>query len=308
MNDKIVIITGANSGIGREAAFLFAQSGYTVVMGCRNIDKSLPVRDEIANISNNENVFVKQVDTSSFSSIRKFCESFKNEFPKLDILIHNAAYFSHGDPYFLSEDNVEIAFATNVAGPFLMTNLLSEHLRKADDARVLNASSSIIKHFFSPKKALDFENLQGLKYGQKKQTVYLRYCNSKMAFLMLTFRMAKAYSQHGITVNSFQINGAKMSKNTLKKFKFPWIIIAHIENLFFKPPAYMAERYFELCTSERFAGVSGKHFNNHLEAMLPGPKKPTPKDIWGSVYYPPYADREDIAEKVWENCINFTSV
>jgi NAD(P)-dependent dehydrogenase (short-subunit alcohol dehydrogenase family) len=307
MNQKIVIITGANSGIGKEAALKFAQQEYTLIMACRNLDKSKAVQREIISDSENQHVYLKEVDMSSFASILTFCNDIKNQFPRLDILIHNAAYFNHGEDYRLSTDNIEITFATNVVGPFLITNLLLSHLKKSNDARVLNASSNIIKHFFSPKKEIDFNNLHAITDNNYKHSVYKAYRNSKMAFLMLTFRMADEYKNFGVKVNSLQINGARMSKETLMKFKPVWRMVARIQNLFFSKPEFIAQSYFDICTSERFENTTGEQFNHKQKIMKSGPEKPTFKDIWGTDYYPVYASRPNMQEKVWTLCLSLTN-
>jgi hypothetical protein len=75
------------------------------------------------------------------NSIRKFCSEYKSNYDKLDILIHNAAYFNHGEKYQLSPNNIELTFATNTFGPFLMTTLLSDYLKKApyaDDTKTID--------------------------------------------------------------------------------------------------------------------------------------------------------------------------
>lgn len=303
---KIVVITGANSGIGKEAALMFAQHDFKVVMACRSIEKSQKVQEEIIKRSGNNDVQLMKLDTSSFESIKEFSEKFKKEYPKLDILINNAAYFEHGAKYKLNENGIELTFATNVVGPFLLTNLLHDSLKKSDDPRVLNASSNIIKHFFSPKKQIDFKNLQGVKIEGHKHSVYNCYRNSKMALLMLTFRMAQEYKESGVKFFSLQINGARMSKDTLKKFKMPWRLVAHIQNIFFPHPSYMANSYFEICTSEEYKAITGKHFNDKLEVMKVATENPAIKDILGTSVYPAYADREDIQDKVFKLCQKLT--
>lgn len=303
----IVVITGANSGIGKEAALRFAQNNFKVVMACRSIEKSLKVQEEIIKRSGNNDVQLMKLDTSSFESITEFSENFKKEFPKLDILINNAAYFEHGANYKLSENSIELTFATNVVAPFLLTNLLLDSLKKSNDPRVFNASSNIIKHFFSPKKQIDFENLQGVKTEGHKHSVYNCYRNSKMALLMLTFRMAREYRESGVKFFSLQINGARMSKDTLKKFKMPWRLVAHIQNIFFPHPSYMANNYFEICTSEKFKNVTGIHFNDKLEVMKVAPENPALKDILGTSVYPAYADRQDVQDKVFLLCQKLTA-
>jgi NAD(P)-dependent dehydrogenase (short-subunit alcohol dehydrogenase family) len=302
MNEQIVVITGANSGIGKETTLKFARAGYTVIMACRNLEKSKKVQDEIVAASKNEKVYLMQLDMSSFNSIKSFADEFINKFPKLDILINNAAYFNHGEDYRLTADNIEITFATNAVGPFLLIHLLQNLLKKSDDARVLNASSNIIKHFFSPKKEIDFDNLQGISDKNYKHSVYNCYRNSKMAFLMLTFKMARDFAKTGIKFYSLQINGARMSKESLKKFKPGWRFIARIQNLFFPPPEFMATNYFEICTSEKFRNESGIHLNHKLEIMKPGPDNPSLKLILGTEYYPVYAENEPIQNNIWDFC------
>jgi len=128
MGEQIVVVTGANSGIGKETALKFANAGDTVIMACRNLEKSKKIQDEIITASKNDNVFLMQLDMSSFESIKSFADEFVSKFSKLDILINNAAYFNHGEDYRLSADTMEITFATNVAGPFLLIHLLQNQL------------------------------------------------------------------------------------------------------------------------------------------------------------------------------------
>ena len=307
MDHKIVIITGANSGIGKAAALIFARENYTVVMACRNIEQSKPVQEEIISESGNQNVILMEVDMSSFDAIHAFCEDYKSRFQKLDILIHNAAYFNHGEKYRLSSDHIELTFATNTVGPFLMTHLLLEPLKKSSDPRVLNASSNIIKHFFSPKKAIAFDNLKGMVNKKLKHSVYNSYRDSKMALVMLTFKMAEDFKDDGIKVNALQINGARMSKATLKKFKPIWRIPARIQNLFFPPAEFMANNYFQICKSDKFSNISGKLINHKLEIMVAGPENPGLKAIWGTSVYPVYADNREIQNKVWQLCREWTA-
>ncbi|REL37736.1 SDR family NAD(P)-dependent oxidoreductase [Rhodohalobacter sp. SW132] len=310
MNQKTVIITGANSGIGKAAARKFAGEGHTVIMACRNLEKSRPVRDQIATKTGNGRVLLEQVDMSSFESIRDFCSTYQEKHQKLDILIHNAAYFNHGSPYKQSPDGIEITFATNVAGPFLMTMLLRDLLAASDDARILHAGSNIIKHFLNPKKEIDFDHLQKEPENPRNHSVYINYRNSKMALLMLSFRMAKEFAGDGIKTYSLQINGATMSKEALMKVKPHWRIIARIQNLFFRPPEFTANLYYEICISEKFREMSGVHFNHKLDVMQPAKTDAgiitDIKQGAGADVYPAYAMNEEASEKVWNVCNELT--
>ncbi len=310
MKKRTVIITGANSGIGKAATLQFAKEGYTVIMACRNIEKSERVQKGIMEETQNRNVELMKLDASSFESIHQFCEQFKKRYETLDILIHNAAYFNHGAKYCVSEDGIEMTFDTNVVGPYLITYLLLDHLKKSDDARILNAGSNIIKHFFDPKKKIKFSNLQG-ENNDPKFSVYKMYCQSKMALMLLTFKMAVEFKNHRIKVNALQINGATMSKETLQKVTLGYRMIARVQNLFLRPPSYMANNYYEICTSDRFKATTGKLFNDKLEIMKASPQQSQGfiqdiKQATGSDLYPYYADDQTMTNAVWEFCERVT--
>ncbi|OIJ12843.1 short-chain dehydrogenase [Anaerobacillus arseniciselenatis] len=310
MKKRTVIITGANSGIGKAATLQFAKEGYTVIMACRNIEKSEKVHKDIIEATQNRNVELMKLDASSFQSIHQFCEEFKKRYETLDILIHNAAYFNHGAKYCVSDDGIEMTFNTNVVGPYLITCLLLDQLKKSDDARILNAGSNIIKHFFDPKKKIEFSNLQG-ENNDPKYSVYKMYCQSKMALMLLTFKMADEFKNHGIKVNALQINGATMSKETLQKVTLRYRLIARVQNRFFRPPSYMANNYYEICTSENYKDTTGKLFNDKLEIMEAAPKQPQGfihdiKQVTGSSLYPYYADDPTMTNEVWEFCERVT--
>ena len=306
--EKIVIITGANSGIGKAAAHLFAKAGHTVIMACRNLEKGKHVKQEIEEASHNNKIGLMQLDMGSFESIHQFCTAFMDRYERLDILIHNAAYFNHGSKYRLSPDNIELTFATNTFGPYLMTELLLDHMKKSQDARILHASSSIVKHFFEPKRKIDFDRLIGAMENTNGFSVYNMYCQSKMALVMLTFKMAKEYEKYGIKVNALQINGAKLSKETLQKVTLKWRLIARIQNLYFPPAEKMAEIYYYMSISEEFKTITGKLINDKKQIMNRGVAKPGPlmqiKQVTGTSYYPRYADQIENLDKLWRICLD----
>ncbi|SHR97179.1 short-chain dehydrogenase [Mycobacteroides abscessus subsp. abscessus] len=206
MEDKIVIITGANSGIGKAAALKFATEGYRVIMACRNLEISAAVQKEIIHTTKNTHVDLLKLDISSFDSIRTFCATFKDTYPRLDILINNAAYLNHGEKeYKLSPEHIELSFATNTFGPFLLTRLLADYLAKSQDPRVLNACTTNIKNFFNPNRKIEFDNLRGEMRGTRSYSVYKMYGDSKMALLMLTIKMAEELKSQGIKSMPFKL-------------------------------------------------------------------------------------------------------
>jgi NAD(P)-dependent dehydrogenase (short-subunit alcohol dehydrogenase family) len=303
MKDKIVIITGANSGIGKAAALKFATEGYRVIMACRNMETSKAAQKEITAASNNTNVDLMEVDVSSFDSIRTFCSAFKAKYPRLDMLVHNAAYLNHGEKkYRLSPEHIELTFATNTFGPFLMTRLLADHLHKSQDPRVLNACTTNIKHFFDPKRKIEFDNLRGEFRDTRSYSVYKMYGDSKMALLMLTFKMSEEFKSLGIQVNALQINRVKLSNETIKKMRSFWKVIAWAQNLTNPLPSGMADNYFHICTSNEFKNVTGQLINHKREIVQPSPNEKgitQLKNIFGSRSYPNYATDTQKVEKIW---------
>ena len=313
MKEGIVIITGANSGIGKASAIKFAKEGFRVVMACRNLERSRVVQQEIIESTNNDSVELLQLDVSSFHSIRDFCSDFCAKYDKLDILIHNAGYFKHGEKeYQRSVDNIELSFATNVFGPFLMTKLLSSLLRKSEDGRVLNACSTNIRHFLNPKRKIDYDNLHGeLKEGIPYNS-YKMYGDSKMALLLITFQLAEYYKNDGIKINAVQIPAIKMSKDTISNFKSIWKVAAFIQNRFSLPTEYMAEIYYRICTSPDYNDVSGKlmdekgqilHASHYLSGLTQEIKKLKDKRI-----YPSYASNQDNIDQMWELANQLTNL
>ncbi|KAA9022031.1 SDR family NAD(P)-dependent oxidoreductase [Niallia endozanthoxylica] len=302
MKEKIVIITGANSGIGKAAALKFAE-GFRVIMACRNMEISPAVQRDIIETTRNTHVDLMELDVSSFDSIRTFCTAFKSKYPRLDILIHNAAYLNHGvKEYKLSTDHIELSFATNTFGPFLMTRLLLDHLKKSPDPRILHACTTNIKSFFDPKRKIEFDNLRGELRGSRPYSTYKMYGDSKMALLMLTFKMAEEFKSMGILVNALQINRVKLSKETINKMHSFWKVFAWVQNLTNPLPLDMADNYYHICTSDEFKSVTGQLINHKREIVKPSITEKgftQLKNIFGSSSYPSYATNAQNVEQIW---------
>ena len=139
MENKLVIITGANSGIGFETTKAIAKKGAYIVMVCRNEEKAENARQEIVEETGNSSLEIVLCDFAIQADIRKAADEIKEKFDKIDVLINN-----HG--FLASErnetvDGLEETFAVNHIGYFLFTNLLLDHLKAADSARVVNVAS-----------------------------------------------------------------------------------------------------------------------------------------------------------------------
>ncbi|WP_153732252.1 SDR family NAD(P)-dependent oxidoreductase [Sporosarcina obsidiansis] len=311
MTEKYVMITGANSGIGRAAALKFASEGYHVIMACRNMKISVPVQNEIIASTKNSHVDLLELDISSFDSIRRFCKIFKSSYSRLDIVINNAAYLNHGEKeYKLSADQIELSFATNAFGPFLLTHLLADLLAKSPDPRVLNACTTNVKNFFDPKRKIEFDNLRGELKDVRPYSKYKMYGDSKMALLILTFKMAEQYKHLGIKINAIQINRVKLSKETINKMRSFWKVLAWVQNLTNPLPVYMADNYFHICTSDEFKNSTGQFINHHKNIITPSITEKgvaQVKNIFGFSTYPRYALDPQNMEQIWTLCKSLTN-
>ena len=306
---RTVVITGANSGIGKAAAVRFAACGDRVVMACRDLERSERARQEVMAASGSDRVELMRLDVSSFASVREFCAAFRQWHPVLDVLIHNAGYFNHGiRTYQLSPDGVELTFATNVFGPQLMTELLLEPLSRSADARILFASSTNLKNFFDPKRAIEFDNLRGEHSGSRKYSVYRMYGDSKMGLLLLTYRMAEEYADLGIRVNAIMIPATRVEKSTLRKLRGHFRLIGPIiQNLnpWALEPEDIAESYHHICTSDEFREVTGAlvdHRNRVIEpAESDRPLGPLAilRELRDTRHTPAYANDPANIERMW---------
>src|SRR5688572_14765157 len=126
MSKRVFLVTGATSGIGKALGFDLAKTGETVLLTARDQERRNAVHEEIMSEIQNPNVELLSCDLSSFGSIKNFAAFVKSKYPKIDVLINNAAVVKRERT--VSIDGHEMMFATNHLGPFLLTNLLLDHL------------------------------------------------------------------------------------------------------------------------------------------------------------------------------------
>ncbi len=305
-----VIITGANSGIGKAAAVKFASEGHQVVMACRNMEKSRAAQADICKASGNDTVELMQVDVSSLESVAAFCAAYRERYGRLDVLVHNAGWFNHGlTTYQSSVDGLEMSFAANVFGPFLMTELLADMLAESADARIVHACSTNIKNFFDPKRAIEFDNLRGEHEGTRKYASYRMYGDSKMGQLLLVYKLAEVYRAQGIKVTALMIPATRVSADTMQKFRGIYRIIGPlIQNLnpWTREPEDIAACYYAMAVDDRFKDVSGALVNAKLDIVQPaesdGPLLPWKliDELLNTRHTPAYANRASNIEQMWE--------
>src|SRR5690242_4001256 len=139
MDGRVVLVTGATSGLGLAAAEGFARLGASVQLLARSEERGERARARVVERSGNSDVQVGLCDLSDLKAVQRFAERFSAEAPRLDVLVNNAGALPSERT--LSPDGIELTFATNVVGPFLLTNLLIPLLEKSAPARIVNVSS-----------------------------------------------------------------------------------------------------------------------------------------------------------------------
>ena len=186
---KIVVITGANSGIGFATALGLARQGAEIVMVCRNADRGNAAMRIVARVASMPPLLFV-ADLSSLDSVRQLSTTLHERISRIDVLINNAgAAFAKRE---FTVDGIEKTLATNHLGPFLLTNLVLDLIRRSSAGRIVNLTAGI------PVSRSSFlENLQGEKhYGQ-----FSAYRSSKVGNILFTYELARRLEGTGITVN-----------------------------------------------------------------------------------------------------------
>lgn len=191
MNGAVVIITGANSGIGLEAAKTLAMHNARVILAVRNESKGQRAKDAILQASPPAHVEIMQLDLADLSSIRNFAEAFLARQEPLQLLINNAGVM--GPSYGKTKDGFEMQFGTNHLGHFALTGLLLHGLRQATGARVVTVSSAA-----HTAGHIHFDNLDG-RAGYRRWGFYGQ---SKLANLLFAYEFQRRLTMANVDIKS----------------------------------------------------------------------------------------------------------
>ena len=247
MKGKICLITGGNSGIGREAALGVARLGATVVIVARDASKGHASISMIREKSGNQNVNLIVADLSSMNSVRSLAESFLRDYPRLDVLINNAGTYL---PKRISTaDGYEAVFATNHLGHFLLTNLLLDRIKASAPARIINVTSDAHRG-----AEIDFEDLM----QEKKYSAFKAYHQSKLANVLFTYELARQLQGTGVTVNCLHPGVVRTGFG--KDMGGMFSISVKIAGPLMMGPEKAARALVYLASSPDLDGVTGKHF------------------------------------------------
>ena len=244
------MVTGANAGIGKITAQELARMGAHVVMVARSRERGEAALAEIKSATGSSQIDLLLADLSSQESIRQLATDFQARYDKLHVLVNNAgAVFLKRQE---SADGLEMTFALNHLGYFLLTNLLLDMIKASAPARIVNVSSMAHQQ-----GQIDFADLQNQKSYQGFQV----YSQSKLANLLFTYELARRLEGSGVTVNA--LHPGFVASNFAKNNGFIARLAMNLAKLLriAQTTDKGAETSIYLASSPEAALVSGKYFD-----------------------------------------------
>ncbi|XP_013412742.1 retinol dehydrogenase 12 [Lingula anatina] len=275
LEGKTVVITGANTGIGKETAIDLAKRGARVILACRDMEKGSQALKEVCDASGSpHNVALYHLDLASLKSVRKCADEILKSEDKINILINNAGVMMC--PYTKTEDGFEMQFGTNHLGHFLFTHLLLDRIKTSAPSRIVNVSS--VAHSFGK---MNFEDLM----SEKKYNSITAYGQSKLANILFTRELARKLEGTGVTVYALHPGAVKteLARHTVfdsQIFKFLFFPLIW---LLWKNSWQGAQTSIYCAVAEELEGISGKYYSDCAE-------KKTSR----------LAQNDDDARKLWE--------
>lgn len=274
MKNKIVLITGANTGIGRVTAREIAKMGATVILACRSREKTMPVIEEIVRETGNSAVEFLELDLASLASVRKAAAEFLATGRPLNILINNAGLAGLRG---LTSDGFELAFGVNHLGHFLFTELLLERIKASAPARIVNVASTA--HYKA--KALDFDQV---RTSTKTVTGVPEYEVSKLANILYTKSLARRLEGSGVT--TYSLHPGVVATDVWRQVPWP---VRPIMKMFMIGEEEGAATTIHCATSDEVASETGLYYD--------AKKKRTPSTL---------AQDAALAEQLWQKSVEWT--
>ncbi|XP_054473236.1 retinol dehydrogenase 11 [Anoplopoma fimbria] len=260
LKGKTAIVTGANTGIGKFIALDFARRGARVILACRSEARGTAALKEIREKTGNSDIHLRLVDLSDLDSVREFAKGILAEEKALHLLVNNAGV--SGLPKQITKDGLEVSFATNHLGPFLLTNLLLDLMKSSAPARIVTVAS--VNH---KKGQVDFSHFHGENLTYFMDAVYN---HTKLHNVICTKELARRLEGTGVTANS--VHPGIVMTEVLRHYPFMVRFIFNLVGVFFfKSPEEGAASTIYCAVAEEMEGITGKYCDSDCCLVLPAP-------------------------------------
>jgi len=283
---KTVFITGANTGLGYEAAKVLAGKNARVIIGCRSKDKAEKARSNILSAHPGADVSIVELDLGSLSSIKAAAAAVSEE-QQLDVLINNAGIMI--PPYELTQDGFESQFGVNHLGPFALTNLLLDKLRTTPGARVVSTASVAHK-----RGRILFDDIN----AENGYNAMKRYAMSKVANLLFCYELQRRLSATGDDTVSVAAHPGVADTELTRYIPGPLMLLAPLFRPLLNTAAAGAWPTLLAATRENLKG--GEYFGPSKRGETAGPAI--------EVTSTGYSHNQEVAKKLWDLSIEMTGV
>jgi NAD(P)-dependent dehydrogenase (short-subunit alcohol dehydrogenase family) len=246
--DLVVLVTGANAGMGKSCSLALAKEGASVVMLCRSPERGQTALEDVRRESGSDNLELAICDLSSLECIERFCKEFTDTHPRLDALINNAGVLKARR--LKTKDGFELHFGVNHLGHFLLTNRLLPLIIRSAPSRIVVVSSFAHR---AGRIRFDDVNLE------KHFTFWRGYPQSKLANVLFTYELAERLSGTGVAVNCLD-PGIVGTDIVVNRETGVGTYLSRLQKLLFMPPEKGAETAVYLASSPDAEGVTGKFF------------------------------------------------
>ena len=256
LTGRVALVTGANSGVGKETARGLGRRGAHVVMGCRSLERGGAAKADLTKDGTIPagRLEVMRLDVASLADVRRFARDFRSRHGRLHVLVNNAGiHTAHRET---THEGFERTFVTNHLGHFLLAHELLPLLKAAAPARVVNVASEAHR--------LGRMHWDDLQFARRWNGVSA-YCQSKLANILFTFELARRLEGTGVTANavhpgSVRTNWARGPESGVLK------TVVGLATPFLISPAKGAENSLMAATSPTLEGVTGRYFVRKKES------------------------------------------
>lgn len=247
LDNRTFLVTGANTGIGRETALALARRGGRVFVASRSEQKTRPVVDQIIAQTGNAAVEFLRLDLGDLASVRMCASEFLGTGQPLHGLINNAGLAGQRG---MTDSGFELAFGTNYVGPFLLTGLLLDRLRESAPSRIVNVSS--IGHYKA--SGIDYE---AVRRPTKSITGFPEYCVSKLGNVLHAQELARRLEETGVT--TYSLHPGEIASDVWRRVPWP---VRPLMKRRMRPPTEGARTSLYCATSPEVASETGHYYDD----------------------------------------------